>query len=121
MCQSALAGSLRKGAVHNLIDGVDRFPFTRTATEHEDARDEVELRIAGFVLAVILAVLAKNDTWNAHRLSAMTTQDTAKLLRGGFCRHKHRSFDKFTKAEEDGAYKMAGEFVYREDSKGQRK
>ena len=34
-----------KRAIHNLIDGVNRFPFTGTATKNKDARDELEMSL----------------------------------------------------------------------------
>lgn len=46
-----------KRAIHNLIDGVNRFPLTRTAAKNEDARDELKMSVIDGRMAVILAVL----------------------------------------------------------------
>jgi hypothetical protein len=68
-------------AIHDLVDGVDRFPFTGTATKDEDARDEVELCVIGIAMALDFAVLAQDDSRDAHGLPAVAAQDTASSLR----------------------------------------
>ena len=72
---------LRESAIHDLIDRVNRFPFTGTATKDEDARDEMELGVIGILDAPVLAVLAQDDGGYAHGLSAVTAQNSAKTLR----------------------------------------
>jgi hypothetical protein len=47
----------RKRAIHNLIDGVNRFPFAGTAAKNEDARDKLKMSVIDWRMAVILAVL----------------------------------------------------------------
>ena len=42
-------GNVGKGAVDNLIDGVDRFFLTGPATKNENLGDEVILHIVGIV------------------------------------------------------------------------
>jgi hypothetical protein len=85
-------------AIDNLIDRVDRFPFTGTATKNENTRDELELRIIACVMAVIFAVFAQNDIGDADGLTAVTAQDPAKLLRRQFDRHEDCSLDKSGRA-----------------------
>jgi hypothetical protein len=56
---SHVAGVWRrsKRAIHNLIDGVNRFPFAGTAAKNEDARDKLKMSVIDWRMAVILAVL----------------------------------------------------------------
>jgi hypothetical protein len=65
--------SLRKGAIDDLIDGVNGFPFTGTATQDEHTGDQLKLRVIAGVMAVILIVLSQNDFGNANGLTAVTT------------------------------------------------
>jgi hypothetical protein len=108
-------------AIDNLIDSVDGFPFTSTATQHEDAGDEMKLVVIGNMLAMVFTVLAQDDLRDAHGLSAVTAYDTAKLLRREFNRHGYCSFYRFDQARELGEYRMAREFVHREDNNQLRK
>jgi hypothetical protein len=62
---------LRESAVHDLIDGVNRFPLAGTAPKDEHARDEMELRVIGIGMALVLAILTQDDGGNAHGLSAV--------------------------------------------------
>jgi hypothetical protein len=78
---------LGKSAIDNLVDGVDRFSFTRAAAQDKYTRDELEMRIIAGVMAVVFAVLAQNDVRDAHRLTAMAAQNTAEMLRRQFDRH----------------------------------
>jgi hypothetical protein len=121
LSKPTLSRSLGKSTIHDLIDRVNRFPFTGTATKDENTRDELELGVIGIVMALILVVLTRDEAGNAHGLPAVTAQNPAKVLRRGFYRHGDCSFDRFNKAQETGAYKMAREFVHKEDNKRLRK
>jgi hypothetical protein len=74
-------GRRSKSAIHNLIDGVDGFPLTGTATQNKNARDQLEMRVLGRALALIFAVFAQYDFRDAHGLAAMTAEDTAEMRR----------------------------------------
>jgi hypothetical protein len=86
---------LRQGAIHDLIDRVDGFPFAGTAAQNEDPRDEQELRIIVLVRSQASAVLLAYDTGNAHGLPAVSTQHTAKMLTNWFGGHQDNSLDRF--------------------------
>ncbi|HTZ49652.1 MAG TPA: hypothetical protein VMH20_18825 [Verrucomicrobiae bacterium] len=49
--------SRRESAIDDLIHGVDRFPFTGTATNDEDAGDELEVILVSGRFAVHLGIL----------------------------------------------------------------
>jgi hypothetical protein len=76
---------LRVDAVNDLVHGVDRFPFTRTAAKNKDAGDELKVPIAVCLEACRMAmgfgVFALDDGRDTYRLAAVPAQDTAELFR----------------------------------------
>ncbi|HEY2457184.1 MAG TPA: hypothetical protein VGI13_07795 [Candidatus Acidoferrum sp.] len=74
-----------EGAIYDLIDGVDRFPFARAAAQHEYARNKMEMSVAWIVLAVNLVLFLADDAGDAHRLAAMAAEYTAEMLADRFC------------------------------------
>jgi hypothetical protein len=74
------AKSRGRPAIDDLVNGVDRLPFTRTAAENEDAGDEVEVIIVS-VITVIFAVLMQNDFGDTDGLAAVAAMHTAEVLR----------------------------------------
>ena len=58
MMLPAAGRRLGKRAIHDLIDGVNRFPLAGPATKNKDAGDEMELRVIGIGTSLVLAVLA---------------------------------------------------------------
>jgi hypothetical protein len=81
MSETALSGSLRKGAIDNLVDRVDRFPLASAASKNEDTGDQLEVRVLyTHVPTVIYTILAQNDAWNAYGLATMAAQNAAKVL-----------------------------------------
>jgi hypothetical protein len=79
LSEAAKGRRLRVSAIDDLVDGVDRFPFTGTAAENEDAGDEVEVIIVS-VLAVIFAVLMQNDLGDTNGLTTVPAMHTAEVL-----------------------------------------
>jgi hypothetical protein len=79
LSEAAKGRRLRVSAIDDLVDGVDRFPFTGTAAEDEDAGDEVEVIIVS-VLAVIFAVLMQNDLGDTNGLTTVPAMHTAEVL-----------------------------------------
>jgi len=72
-------------AIDNLVDSVDRFSFTGTATQNENAGDQLEMGVAAVgMFPVILTVLAQNDFGNANGLTTVAAQDTAEIFRRRF-------------------------------------
>ena len=71
---------MRKRAILNLIDGVNRFPFAGTATEHKHARNQVEVRIICIMMTLTLAVLPENNAGDADRFPAVTAVDSSEML-----------------------------------------
>jgi hypothetical protein len=95
--QTAKSRGWRTDAVDDLVDGVDRFPFARTAAENEDPRDEVEVIIVS-VMAVIFVVLMQNDFGDTDGLTAVAAMHTAEVLRRQFNRHEDYSLERFGQA-----------------------
>jgi len=62
-----------------LVDRVDRFPFTRTATKNEDAGDQLELGVFGCAMAMNFTVFPLDEFGNSGRLTAVTAKDTAEM------------------------------------------
>lgn len=102
MSQPAKSRRLRIDAVNDLVHGVDRFPFTRTAAKNEDAGDELKVLIVVCLEACLMAmgfgVFALDDGRNTYRLAAVTAQDTAELFRRQFDRHEDCSLDRTDRA-----------------------
>jgi hypothetical protein len=81
MSETVLSRNLRKGAIDNLVDGVDRFLLASSASKNKDTGDQLEVRILNTHLpTVIYTILAQNDARNAHGLATMAAQNAAKVL-----------------------------------------
>jgi hypothetical protein len=78
-------GNLGERAIDDLVDGVDRFSFAGTAAKHENTRDEMEMSVARIVSTTNFVFLLADDSWDADRLTAMATEDTAEMLTDWFC------------------------------------
>jgi hypothetical protein len=88
-------GDLGEGTIDDLIDGVDGFLLTRTATKNEYLRDEMVLRVVRPVGEMRGRFPLRNHFWDAYRLSATAAKDSTKVLRGdGGGRHRQSSLDK---------------------------
>jgi hypothetical protein len=117
---ACLRNGLCEIAIDDLIQRVNGFSFTMTATQDKDAGNELELRVVGHMTAA-LAVFPKHNVWDANGLAAVPAQHTAGRLRRQFDRHDNCSLRSFGLIAETGGYKLAREFVHRQDSKGLRK
>ena len=80
MGHAAVLGRLCVGAVDNLVDRVDRFPFTGTAAKNEDAGDEMEVLVVRGLLAMAFGIFALHEVRNTYRLPAVTAQYTAEVF-----------------------------------------
>jgi hypothetical protein len=99
----------REGAIYDLIDGVDGFLFAGAAPQNKNARDEMVVGVTG---VAALAFVLHDEGRHTDGLSTAATQDSTKILTGGFGGHQDNSFDRFSGVLESGAYKKADEFVY---------
>jgi Universal stress protein family len=93
MSHAAGVGHRSKRTIHNLIDGIDRFPLTGPATKNENARNELEMGLVHGSPVMVLAVFSKNDFGNPDGLAAVAAMNSAKLLRRQFERHEDCSLD----------------------------
>jgi hypothetical protein len=107
MSEAAKSQRLRVDAVDDLVHGIDRFPFARTAAKNEHAGDQLKVLIVVCLEARLMAlgfgVFALDDGRNTYRLAAVTAQYTAELFRRQCHRHEDCSLDRIDQAanEED--------------------
>jgi hypothetical protein len=78
---SADCRSWSEGTIHDLVDGVNRFPLTGAAAQYKDSGDQVKVRIVLVVNSMALAILLQNNGWDTHGFTAVAAKDSAKVLR----------------------------------------
>ena len=85
---ASLRSSRGEGAINNLVDRVNGFPFAGTAAKNKDTGDQaVLLVIITIVLPVAFTVLPKNNARYADGLPTVATMDSAEM--GGRCNSRH--------------------------------
>src|SRR5215469_7692134 len=103
---------LRKGAINDLIDGVNRLPFAGAAAQDKDPRDQLKLRLVRLRPSMSFIILTQNDTGNANRLTAVAAKNTAERLRGRINRHGKDSLEVQTGCEALAGYRKAPRSVH---------
>jgi hypothetical protein len=86
--QSFFGGGGRKGAIYDLIDGVNRFSFTRAATQNKNTGYQLEAGVSGILLTLRFTILPKNNAGDTHGFPTMPAKDSSKL--GGFRNSGHQ-------------------------------